>query len=56
MAERRAFRLELGEVFLEVAIVLASLAILSKRELMWYAGIVSGATGAVIALTTLMIH
>jgi len=56
LAERHAFRLELGEVFLEVAIVLASLAILSRRAVMWYAGIASGTAGVVIALTTLMIR
>jgi hypothetical protein len=56
LAGKRAFRLHLGEVFLEVAIVLASLAILSKRAAMWYAGILSGATGVVIAVTTLMVR
>ena len=56
LAGRHALRLELGEVFLEVAIVFASLAILSKRELLWYSGIVSGAAGALIALSTLMIR
>ena len=56
LAGRHALRLELGEVFLEVAIVFASLAILSKRELMWYGGIAAGAAGAEIALSTLMIR
>ena len=32
----QALRLEISEVFLEVAIVFASLAILSKRPLVWY--------------------
>src|SRR5579884_3155899 len=41
-AENKAFRLHLGEVFLELAIVLASLAILSKRAAMWYGGMASG--------------
>lgn len=55
-AENRAFRLHLGEVFLELAIVLASLAILSKREMMWYAGIISGATGVAIATTMMLVR
>jgi len=53
---RQALRLHFGEVFLEVAIVFASLAILSKRPLLWYAAIAIGSTGAVIAVTTLMVQ
>lgn len=56
LAGRHALRLETGEVFLEVAIVFASLAILSKRRAMWYGGIGAGIAGVVIAATTLLIH
>jgi len=45
-------RLDFGEVFLELAIVLGSLAILTKRELMWYLAMLSGAGGVVIAVST----
>jgi hypothetical protein len=51
----QALRLHFGEVFLEIAIVFASLAILTKRGLLWYTSIALGATGAVIAATVLTI-
>lgn len=54
-AGRHAFRMHLGEVFLEIAIVLSSLAILSKRSLFWLLGIASAAAGSIIALTSLLI-
>lgn len=47
---RQALGFHFGEVFLEFSIVLASLAILTKRRLLWYASIVSGTVGAVVAL------
>jgi hypothetical protein len=47
----QALRLHFGEVFLEISIVLASLAILSKRALFWYAAMAGGTIGAVIAAT-----
>ncbi len=46
---RQALGFHFGEVFLEFSIVLASLAILTKRDLLWYASMASGAFGAVIA-------
>jgi hypothetical protein len=49
---RQALRLHFGEVFLEISIVFASLAILSKRALIWYIAIAGGAAGAIIAATT----
>ena len=53
---RQALRLEAGEVFLEIGIVFASLAILTKRALGWYGAILTAGTGAVIALTALALH
>src|SRR5579863_1067696 len=47
----QALGFHVGEVFLEFSIVLASLAILSKREALWYASILSGTIGTVVALT-----
>ena len=49
---KQALRLEIGEVFLEIGIVLASLAILSKRAVMWWASMGSAAVGVAIAVTT----
>ncbi len=52
---REALRLHFGEVFLEIAIVFASLAILTKRGVLWYASIALGVAGAAVAVTTLTI-
>lgn len=55
-AGRQALRLHLGEIFLEIAIVFASLAILAKRSALWGVSVVGAVVGIAIALTTLMIH
>jgi hypothetical protein len=52
---KQAVRLEFAEVFLEVGIVFASLAILSKFTYLWWTSIGSGLIGVIAALTTLMI-
>jgi hypothetical protein len=52
---RQALRLHFGEVFLEISIVLASLAILSKRPLFWYSAMAGGAVGAIIGATAYFI-
>ena len=44
-------RFHFGEIFLEIAIVFSSLAILSKTKLLFYAGVVSALGGVVIAVT-----
>jgi len=49
---RQALRLHFGEVFLEIAIVFGSLAILTKRGLAWFGAIALCAAGVVIAATT----
>ena len=56
LSGRRALRLHFGEVFLEIAIVMASLAILSKREFLWWVGLVSGAAGALAAISTALLR
>jgi hypothetical protein len=48
---RQAFRMESGEVFLEIGIVLASLAILTKRPLIWMGSLICSAIGVAISLT-----
>jgi len=52
----QALRAHVGEVFLEIAIVLASLAILTKRRLMWYVSMLSAVVGTGIAATALLVH
>ncbi len=52
----QAQRLDYGEVFLELGIVFASMAILTKRNTIWFASIGSALVGLVIALSMFMIH
>jgi DNA polymerase III delta prime subunit len=52
----RALRLHLGEIFLEIAIVFASLAILTKRPILYWTAVTSGLIGITIALTELLVH
>lgn len=51
----QAHRLDYGEVFLEIGIVFASLAILTKRSLIWYASIGSTLVGLAIALSMFLV-
>ena len=53
---RQANRFDLGEVFLEAAIVIASLTLLTKRRGFWYLGVVMGVAGVGIALTGFLVH
>ena len=52
---KQGFRMEIGEVFLEIGIVFASLAILSKRQMIWVASIISALTGLAISGTAALI-
>jgi hypothetical protein len=53
---RRANRFDLGEVFLEVALVVTSITLLSGRRIFWYFGIVFSAIGVVVASTALIVR
>jgi hypothetical protein len=48
---RRADRFDLGEVCLEVAIVLASLTLLTRQKLYWKLGTLAGLLGVAIAVS-----
>lgn len=48
---RQALRFHFGEIFLEIAIVIASLAILTKRPILWRASVAGALIGVAIALT-----
>jgi glutamine synthetase adenylyltransferase len=54
-AGRKALRLHFGEVFLEIAIVFASLAILTKRTLLWMTAMGSALIGVATAATQLLV-
>jgi hypothetical protein len=53
---RRADRFDLGEVFLEVALVVTSITLLSGRRFFWYSGIVFSVIGVVAASTSLLVR
>jgi hypothetical protein len=53
---RRADRFDLGEVFLEVALVITSITLLTDRRIYWYAGMVFAVIGIVTAASAYMVH
>lgn len=56
MFEHRGNRLDLAEIFLEVALIITSLMLLTHRRIYWLAGLVIGAMGLASALTNLLAH
>ena len=56
LSQRKADRFDLGEVFLEIALVVSSLALLSRKLLFWYTGIVSALAGLGVAATGFLMH
>jgi hypothetical protein len=54
-AHHRGERLDLAELAVELALVLCSLAVLTKGPRFWYAGIAASALGALIGVTALML-
>ena len=55
-ARHQADRYDLAEVFLEVALVITSMTLLTRRRSFWFAGILIAAVGIVVALSGLMAH
>ena len=56
LASRKADRYDLSEVFLEIALVITSITLLSKKRGFWYGGIVLGIIGTGVAITGLLLH
>jgi Domain of unknown function (DUF4337) len=54
--EKRADRYDLAEVFLEVALVITSITMLSGRRGFWYTGIVLGAVGVGVVISGTIIR
>lgn len=52
---RRADRFDLGEVFLEIGLVVTSITLLSGRRWFWYSGMVLGIIGVIVAGTVLFL-
>lgn len=55
-ARAKTDRFDLGEVFLEIALVITSITLLSGRRLFWYLGLLFGVAGIVAAASVLMLH
>jgi hypothetical protein len=56
MEQKRADRYDLGEVFLEIALVITSITLLSGRRIFWHLGIVFGVAGIIVGITGALIH
>jgi hypothetical protein len=55
-AQHKADRFDLGEVFLEIALVISSLALLSGKRIFWFLGMIAGFTGLAVAVTGLLLR
>ncbi len=53
---KRADRYDLAEVFLEIALVITSITLLSGRRVFWHLGIVMACLGMVVTLTGSLVH
>jgi hypothetical protein len=56
LERRRADRFDLGEVFLEIALVVTSITLLSGKRVFWYGGIVMAVAGLAVAVMGLLLH
>ena len=56
LTHRKADRFDLGEVFLEIALVITSITLLSGRRIYWHLGLVMAAGGIVIACSAWLVH
>jgi hypothetical protein len=54
--QKRADRFDLGEVFLEIALVITSITLLSGRRVFWHLGLLMGAIGLVLAVTGFLVR
>jgi hypothetical protein len=56
LASRRADRFDVGEVFLEIGLIVTSFTLLTHKKLFWYSGILLGIVGCVIGITGFLLH
>lgn len=55
-ARRKADRFDLSEVFLEIALVITSITLLSGRRIFWHLGLFMAAAGIVLAASAWMVR
>jgi hypothetical protein len=56
LARRKADRFDLGEVFLEIALVITSITLLSGRRIFWHAGLLIATAGVLLAGSAWLLH
>jgi hypothetical protein len=56
LVHRKTDRFDLGEVFLEIALVITSITLLSGRRIFWYAGLLFGGAGILMAASAWLVH
>ena len=56
LTHRKADRFDLGEVFLEVALVITSITLLSGRRIFWHLGMLLAGVGVCVAASVLLLH
>jgi hypothetical protein len=56
LAAHKADRFDAGEALLEIGLVICSITLLAKKKFFWFAGMLIGAVGVVIALTGFLLH
>jgi len=54
--EKREDRYDLGEVLLEVGLIMSSLTLLTKKNFFWITGIILGIAGVCVTVSGLLIH
>lgn len=55
-AERKAGRYDLGEALLQIAVVLCSTTLFTRRRFYFFLGVGLGAAGVIVAVTALFVH
>src|ERR1035438_9989262 len=56
VTHRKADRFDLGEVFLEIALVITSITLLSGRRIYWHLGLLMATGGVVVACSAFLLH
>ncbi|MBZ5665036.1 MAG: DUF4337 domain-containing protein [Acidobacteriia bacterium] len=56
LTNRKADRFDLGEVFLEIALVITSITLLSGRRIFWHLGLLLATAGIVVAASAWLLH
>ena len=56
LTRKKADRFDLGEVFLEIALVITSITLLSGRRTFWHLGLLLAAGGILVAASAWLVH